>query len=77
MKQQESTLFDLKASEEGLRGFGFICRTYEDKLKFLCEKLREILVVELKKLATVLVNLLNQFFSQQYRYNKIKIVNLN
>ena len=25
IKQQESTLFDLKASEEGLRGFDFIC----------------------------------------------------
>jgi len=29
IKQQESTLLDLKASEEGLRGFNFICRTYE------------------------------------------------
>ena len=27
MKQQEKTLLDLKASEEGLRGFDFICRT--------------------------------------------------
>jgi len=36
MKQPESTLFDLKASKEGLRGFDFICKTYEDKLKFLC-----------------------------------------
>jgi len=27
MKQQESTLLDLKASEEGLRGFDFICKT--------------------------------------------------
>jgi len=36
MKQQESTLLDLKASEEGLRGFDFICKTYEEKLKFLC-----------------------------------------
>jgi len=36
MKQQESTLLDLKASEEGLRGFDFICKTYEDKLRFLC-----------------------------------------
>jgi len=35
MKQEESTLLDLKASEEGLRGFDFICKTYEDKLKFL------------------------------------------
>jgi len=35
MKQQESTLLDLKASEEGLR------QTYEEKLKFLCQKLRE------------------------------------
>ena len=26
MKQQESTLLDLKASEEGLRGFDFICK---------------------------------------------------
>jgi len=41
MKQQESTLLDLKASEEGLRGFNFICKTYEDKLKFLCQKLQE------------------------------------
>jgi len=40
MKQQESTLLDLKASEEGLRGFDFICKTYEDKLKFLCQKLQ-------------------------------------
>jgi len=39
MKQQESTLLDLKASEEGVRGFDFICKTYEDKLKFLCQKL--------------------------------------
>jgi len=36
MKQQESTLLDLKASEEGRRGFDFICKTYEEKLKFLC-----------------------------------------
>jgi len=41
MKQQESTLLDLKASEEGLRGFGFICKTYDEKLKFLCRKLQE------------------------------------
>jgi len=41
MKQQESTLLDLKASEEGLRGFDFICKTYEEKLKFLCRKLQE------------------------------------
>jgi len=41
MKQQESTLLDLKASEEGLRGFDFICKTYEAKLKFLCQKLQE------------------------------------
>jgi len=41
MKQQESTLFDLKASEEGLRGFDFICKTYEEKLKVLCQKLQE------------------------------------
>jgi hypothetical protein len=41
MKQQESTLLDLKASEEGLRGFDFICKTYEDKLRFLCQKLQE------------------------------------
>jgi len=33
--QQESTLLNLKASEEGLRGFDFICRTYEEKLKYL------------------------------------------
>jgi len=33
MKQQESTLLDLKASEEGLRSFDFICKTYEEKLK--------------------------------------------
>jgi len=36
MKQQESTLLDLKASEEGLRGFDFICKNYEEKLKYLC-----------------------------------------
>jgi hypothetical protein len=41
MKQQESTLLDLKASEEGLRGFEFICKTYEEKLKYLCQKLQE------------------------------------
>jgi len=41
MKQQESTLLDLKASEERLRGFDFICKTYKDKLKFLCQKLQE------------------------------------
>jgi len=41
MKQQESTLLDLKASEQGLRGFDFICKTYEEKLKFLCQKLQE------------------------------------
>jgi len=41
MKQQESTLLDLKASEEGLRGFDFICKAYEEKLKFLCQKLQE------------------------------------
>jgi len=39
MKQQELTLLDLKASEEGLKGFDFICKTYEDKLKFLYHKL--------------------------------------
>jgi hypothetical protein len=41
MKQQESTQLDLKASEEGLRGFDFICKTYEEKLKYLCQKLQE------------------------------------
>jgi len=41
MKQKESTLLDLKASEEELRGFDFICKTYEEKLKFLCQKLQE------------------------------------
>ena len=41
MKQQEYTLLDLKASEEGLRGFDFICKTYEEKLKYLCQKLQE------------------------------------
>ena len=41
IKQQESTLLDLKASEEGLRGFDFICRTYEEKLKYLVQKLQE------------------------------------
>jgi len=41
MKQQESTLLDLKGSDEGLRGFDFICKTYEEKLKFLCQKLQE------------------------------------
>jgi len=28
MKQQEKTLLDLKASEEGIRVFDFICKTY-------------------------------------------------
>jgi len=41
LKQQESTLLDLNASEEGLRGFDFICKTYEEKLKFICQKLQE------------------------------------
>ena len=39
IKQQESNLLNLKASEEGLRGFDFICKTYEEKLKFLCQKI--------------------------------------
>jgi len=41
IKQQESTLLDLKASDEGLRGLDFICRTYEEKLKYLVQKLQE------------------------------------
>jgi len=41
IKQQESTLLDLKASEERLRGFDFICRTFEEKLKYLVQKLQE------------------------------------
>ncbi|RHN74567.1 hypothetical protein MtrunA17_Chr2g0311791 [Medicago truncatula] len=41
MKQQESTLLNLKACKEGLKGFDFICRTYEEKLKHLCQKLKE------------------------------------
>jgi len=41
LKQQESTLLDLKAYEEGLRDFDFICKTYKVKLKFLCQKLQE------------------------------------
>jgi len=40
MKQQESTLLDMKASKEGLIDFDFICKTYEEKLKFLCQKLQ-------------------------------------
>jgi len=40
-KQQESTLLGLKASEEELRGFDFICKTYEENLKFLGQKLQE------------------------------------
>jgi len=32
---------DLKASEEGHRGFAFICKTYEENLKILCQKLQE------------------------------------
>lgn len=39
MKQQESTLLELKASEEELRGFDFIYTTYEDRLKIRCQKL--------------------------------------
>jgi len=34
-------MFYRKAFEEGLRGFDFICKTYEEKLKFLCQKLQE------------------------------------
>ena len=41
MKQQESTLLDLKDFEEGLTGSDFICKTYKEKLKFLCQKLQE------------------------------------
>jgi len=41
MKQQEKTLLDLKDYEEGIRGFDFICKTYEEKLKYLCQKLQE------------------------------------
>jgi len=40
-KQQETTLLNLKASKEGLRDFDFICKTYEEKLKYLCQKLQE------------------------------------
>jgi len=32
---------DLKASKEGLWGFDFICKNYEEKLKYLCQKLQE------------------------------------
>jgi len=32
MNQQESTLF---------RGFDFICKNYEEKLTYLCQKLQE------------------------------------
>ena len=41
VQQQKSTLLDLKASEQGLRGFDFMCKTYEDQLRFLCQKLQE------------------------------------
>jgi len=41
MEQQEKTLLDLKAFEEGLGGFYFICKTYEEKLKYLFQKLQE------------------------------------
>jgi len=41
LKQQESTLLDLKASEEGLRGSDFICKTSEEKLKFLCQSYKK------------------------------------
>jgi len=41
MKQRESTPLDLKPSEEGLRGFDIICKTYEERLKLLCQKLQE------------------------------------
>ena len=41
MKQQELTLLDLKTSEEELRGFDFICNTYEYRLKILCQKPHE------------------------------------
>ncbi|RHN55345.1 putative transcription factor interactor and regulator CCHC(Zn) family [Medicago truncatula] len=41
MKQQKSTLLELKASEEELKGFNLISTTYEDRLKSLCQKLQE------------------------------------
>jgi len=41
LKQQEKTLLDLKEFEKELQSFDFICRTYEDKLKYVCQKLKE------------------------------------
>jgi len=41
MNQQESTHLDLEAFEEGLRGFDFIWKNYEENLKYLCQKLQE------------------------------------
>jgi hypothetical protein len=40
-KQQEKTLLDRKECEKELESFDFICRTYEGKLKYLCQKLKE------------------------------------
>ncbi|RHN74110.1 putative RNA-directed DNA polymerase [Medicago truncatula] len=41
MKQQKTTLLELKASEEELKGFNLISTTYEYRLKILCQKLQE------------------------------------
>jgi len=41
LKQHEKTLLDLKESEKENESYDFICRTYEGKLKYLCQKLKE------------------------------------
>ena len=55
IKQQESTLLDLKASEEGLRGFDFIFRTYEEKLKYLEDFI--ISGIDRSKVASMIYNI--------------------
>jgi len=41
LKQQEKTLLDLKESEKELQSSDFNCRTYKDKLKYVCRKQKE------------------------------------
>jgi len=41
MEQQESTLLDLKASEEGLRGFDFICKPMKRSSSFCARRYKK------------------------------------
>jgi len=38
LKQQEKTILDPKESEKELKSFDYICKTYEGKLKYICQK---------------------------------------